>query len=38
VNGAIAAQAGIAELRWIDPAAPDVLMARLGCEYILSPW
>lgn len=35
VRGTIAAQAEIAELRWIDPAAPDVPVARLSREYIL---
>jgi 8-oxo-dGTP diphosphatase len=35
VAGAIAARAEIAELRWIDPAAPDVPVARLSREHIL---
>jgi len=35
VHGAIAAQAEIAELRWIDPVAPDVPVARLSREHIL---
>jgi 8-oxo-dGTP diphosphatase len=35
VRGAISAQAEIAELRWIDPAAPDVPVARLSREHIL---
>lgn len=35
VRGAIVAQAEIAELRWIDPAAPDVPVARLSREHIL---
>ena len=35
VGGAVAARAEIAELRWIDPAAPDVPVARLSREHIL---
>jgi 8-oxo-dGTP diphosphatase len=35
VRGTIVAQAEIAELRWIDPAAPDVPVARLSREHIL---
>ena len=35
VTGAIAARAEIAELRWIDPAAPDVPVAQLSREHIL---
>jgi len=35
VSGTITAQAEIAELRWIDPAAPDVPVARLSRENIL---
>ncbi len=35
VRGAILAQAEIAELRWIDPAAPDAPVARLSREHIL---
>lgn len=35
VSGAITAQAEIEELRWIDPAAPDVPVARLSREHIL---
>ena len=35
VRGTIVAQTEIAELRWIDPAAPDVPVARLSREHIL---
>jgi len=35
VRGTVVAQAEIAELRWIDPAAPDVPVARLSREHIL---
>ena len=35
VRGAIAAQAEIAELHWIDPGRPDVPVARLSREHIL---
>jgi len=35
VRGALVAQAEIAELRWIDPTAPDVSVARLSREHIL---
>jgi len=35
VRGTIVAQAEIAELRWIDPAAPDVPVARLSRKHIL---
>jgi 8-oxo-dGTP diphosphatase len=35
VRGTIVAQAEIAELRWIDPAALDVPVARLSREHIL---
>ena len=35
VRGAIVAHAEIAELHWIDPAAPDVPVAQLSREHIL---
>jgi 8-oxo-dGTP diphosphatase len=35
VRGTITAQAEIAELRWIDPARPDVPVAQLSREHIL---
>ena len=35
VVGEIRAQAELAELRWIDPAAPDVPVATLSREHIL---
>ena len=35
VRGPITAQAEIAELRWIDPARPDVPVAQLRREHIL---
>lgn len=35
VRGTVVAQAEIAELRWIDPAAPDVPVARLSRKHIL---
>ena len=35
VHGEIRAQAEIAELRWTDPAAPDVPVAQLSREHIL---
>ena len=35
VTGTITAQAEIAELHWIDPAAPDVPVAQLSRENIL---
>jgi 8-oxo-dGTP diphosphatase len=35
VRGTIVVQAEIAELRWIDPAASDVPVARLSREHIL---
>lgn len=35
VSGTIAAQAEIEALHWVDPAAPDVPVARLSCENIL---
>lgn len=35
VDGEPRVQAEIAELRWIDPAAPDVPVARLSLEHIL---
>ncbi|WP_426663201.1 NUDIX hydrolase [Rhodanobacter aciditrophus] len=35
VSGALRAQAELAELRWIDPAAPDVPVAQLSLEHIL---
>jgi 8-oxo-dGTP diphosphatase len=35
VRGASSPPAEIAELRWIDPAAPDVPVARLSREHIL---
>ncbi|WP_437343317.1 NUDIX hydrolase [Rhodanobacter lycopersici] len=39
VAGEPRVQAEIAELRWVDPAAPDVPVARLSLEHILPlPW
>lgn len=35
VDGEPSAQAEIAELRWLDPAAPGVPVARLSLEHIL---
>lgn len=35
VRGTICAQAEIIDLRWVDPAAPDVPVARLSLEHIL---